>query len=196
MHRERLLKLCHLDATDLGPANAEHIWGTLLHSFADVFDEDGTLPPMAGQAMKLYLKPDATPFAITAPRQVPIPIMAKVKELLDTLERQQVITKQTAPTDWVHPMVVVQKKSGAVRVCVDYTKLNVFLRRPVYPAPSPAEVARQVVPDAAFFSTLDARLGYFQVPLEPKSQELTTFLTPWGHYRYRRSPHGHQSRWR
>lgn len=58
------------------------------------------------------------------PRKVPIPLRPKVKEELDRMEKMEVISKVEAPTPWCAGMVVVPKKSGAVRICVDLKPLN------------------------------------------------------------------------
>ena len=41
-----------------------------------------------------------------------------------------------------------------------------------------------------YFTTLDAKSGYWQIPLDKESQDLTTFMTPWARYKYLRSPMG------
>jgi len=70
-------------------------------------------------AYHIYLKDDAAPFALTAPRRVAIPLMPKVKSELECMERMGVITRVNVPTDWCAGMVVVPKPDGRIRICVD-----------------------------------------------------------------------------
>lgn len=83
----------------------------------------------------IKLKPEAVPFSLHAPRRVPLPLMGKVKEEIDRMEKMGVITKIEEPTAWCAGMVVVPKKAGTVSICVDFTRMNesVFQRK-VYPA--------------------------------------------------------------
>ena len=62
---------------------------------------------------------------------------------------------------------------------VDLTKLNRQVQRPVHPARTPKEAIADIS-QARLFTTLDARHGYWQVPLAESSRPLTTFITPWG----------------
>ncbi|CAB3990219.1 Hypothetical predicted protein [Paramuricea clavata] len=66
---------------------------------------------------------EATPFAITVPRQVPIPLQKETERELQRMERNGVISRVEDPTEWCAPMVVTPKSNGKVRVCVDLTKL-------------------------------------------------------------------------
>ena len=72
------------------------------------------------------------PYALFVPRNVPIPLRPKVKKELDQMEKLGVITKVTQPTPWCAGMVVVQKKSGSVRICVDLKPLKEGVLRETY----------------------------------------------------------------
>ena len=73
---------------------------------------------------------------------------------------------------------------------MDLTKLNKYAKRPTHPGPSPQEVVSDVPPNQKFVTTLDAIKGYWQIPLAKESQPLTTFITPWGRYKFLRAPIG------
>ena len=90
-------------------------------------------------------------------------------------------------------MVVVQKKDGGLRICIDYSKdLNKALKREYYQLPTIEEITARM-PGARFFSTMDARSGYWPIPLDEESSKLTTFNTPFGRFRFTRMPFGIRS---
>ena len=88
--------------------------------FPKVFSGLGTL----GEEYTIRLKEDARPHALHTPRNVPLPLRDKVHEELDRMEEMGVISKVNKPTPWCAGMVIVPKKSGAVRICVDVKALN------------------------------------------------------------------------
>ena len=86
-------------------------------------------------------------------------------------------------------MVVVPKEGGQVRICVDLTHLNKSVERELFPMPSvDSTLAR--LNGAKVFSKLDAKSGFWQIPLSHASQLLTTFITPHGRYCFTRLPFG------
>ena len=86
-------------------------------------------------------------------------------------------------------MVVVPKKSGAVRICVDLKPLNANVLREVHPLPTVDETLAQLT-GAKVFSKLDANSGFWQIPLTSSSKLLTTFLTHNGRYCFKKLPFG------
>ena len=72
----------------------------------------------------IHLKEDAEPYSLFAPRNVAIPLREKVRKELQRMEALGVISKVTQPTMWCAGMVVVQKRSGDIRICVDLKPLN------------------------------------------------------------------------
>jgi len=76
-------------------------------------------------------------------------------------------------------------------MCVDLSHLNWFVRREQYQSSTPAQaVADIAATKAKFFTVLDALKGYHQCPLDPESQLLTTFITPFGRFKYLQAPYG------
>ena len=134
----------------------------------------------------IKLTDDAKPFALTTPRRVAAPLLPKVKAELD---RMRVISKVTTPTDWCAGMVVVPKPSGAVRICVDLTKLNQSMKREHHILPSVEQVLAQIG-NAKVFSKLDANSGFWQIELAEESKLLTTFITPYGRFCSNHLPFG------
>ena len=168
-----------------------HTRKELLEEFNDVFNTSDELKTMTGEPMKIHLKENVETFAISTTLSIPFAWRDEVKENLDRMTRQGIVKPLgDSPTRWCHPLVVVPKSNGAVRLCVDLTKLNTFVRRPIHPMKTPKEAVSNIKPESKYFSTLDATQGYWQIALSQESQELTTFLTPWGRYLFLRSPMG------
>jgi transposase InsO family protein len=115
--------------------------------------------------------------------------MNKVKEELQRLEKNGVIQPVTEPSEWCAPMVPIVKKNGKVRITVDYKKLNVSVKRQQYMLPNLEDIAPKLA-GAIVFSSLDAASGYYQIPLDPSSSMMTTFMTPFGRFRFERIPMG------
>lgn len=142
-----------------------------------------------GEEYDIKLKGDTTPHALYAPRSIPIPLQNQVKEELERMQKLGVIRKVSEPTPWCSGMVVVPKKSGKVRICVDLKPLNQNVLREVHPIPKVDDILAQLS-GAKIFSKLDANSGFWQIPLTEKSKLLTTFITPWGRYCFNKLPFG------
>uniref|UniRef100_A0A0A9W9U6 RNA-directed DNA polymerase n=3 Tax=Lygus hesperus TaxID=30085 RepID=A0A0A9W9U6_LYGHE len=138
---------------------------------------------------KIELTANAKPYAITAPRRISIPLRDATKMELDRMVQRGVIEKVDKATDWCAPVVIVPKKSGAVRICVDLSELNRNVKRQVHPLPK-VDYELGLLSGAKFFTKLDANNGFWQVELEEESRDLTTFLTPFGRFRFLRLPFG------
>ena len=121
---------------------------TIQEQFAEVFEGLGTL----GEEYKIQLKENATPYSLFTPRNVPLPLRDKVQEELERMETMGVISKVDEPTPWCAGMVVVPKKSGAVRICVDLKPLNESVLREVHPIPKVDETLGKLA-GASFLQT-------------------------------------------
>lgn len=157
---------------------------TIEQPFGELDDRPVQCPPV-----KIILKEDAQPYSLSTARRVPIPLLDKVKEELARMERCGVIEAIDDPTDWCAGMVTVMKKSGAVRICTDFKKLNLAVKRERYVIPTLEDLLRKL-DGSAVFSKLDATSGFWQLPLDPATAQLTTFITPFGRYFYHRLPFG------
>ena len=138
---------------------------------------------------KIEQKADAKPFHLATPRRLPLPLKDKVEEELKSLQEQGIIRPVTKPTDWCAPIVAVTKPNGKVRICCDFSKLNESVKRENFPLPTTDQLLAQI-DGAKVFSKLDCHKGFHQIPLHPDSQELTTFITPFGRFCYERLPFG------
>ncbi|GJV31713.1 reverse transcriptase domain-containing protein [Tanacetum coccineum] len=108
---------------------------------------------------------------------------------------------------WVSPVHCVPKKGGMTvvkndendliptrlvtgwRVCIDYRKLNEATRKDHFPLPFMDQMLERLA-RKQFYYFLDGFSGYFQIPIDPKDQEKTTFICPYGTFAYRRMPFG------
>ena len=75
------------------------------------------------------------------------------------MEADDIIAKVAEPTPWVSSMVVVRKKNGDVRICIDPRDLNKAVKRCYYPMPTIEEIVARL-PGAKIFSVLDAKSGF------------------------------------
>ncbi|UYV62041.1 K02A2.6-like, partial [Cordylochernes scorpioides] len=180
-------KLCKPDIQLLGPRQVKlHVIG----KFTALIEKDGRRLGTLQGSYTIKLKDESQPHAIYTPRRIPIPLLNKTKEQLDQMVEKGVIEKVEQPTDWCAPMVIVPKpSSNDLRICVDLTALNKFVKREHYPIPS-VEYTLAQMGGAKLFSKLDANSGFWQIPLSEESSSLTTFLTPFGRYRFKRLPFG------
>ena len=155
--------------------------------YSDVFTGLGCL----SRPYHMEIDPNADP-VIHPPRKVPHPVRNQLAKTLDDMVKQGVLEKVDGPSDWVNSIVVVQKKDGSLRICIDPKDLNKALKREHYQLPTIEEIAARM-PGARYFSTLDARSGYWQIPIDEESAKLTTFNTPFGRFHFTRMPFGIRS---
>ncbi|KZS08011.1 Uncharacterized protein APZ42_028400 [Daphnia magna] len=90
---------------------------------------------------------------------------------------------------WAAPVVLVKKKSGDYKFCVDYRRLNAITKRDVYPLPRMDDVFDRIA-GAKFFSSIDLMSGYWQVPVAEADTSKTAFVIPDGLYEFIRLPFG------
>ncbi|XP_054267309.1 uncharacterized protein K02A2.6-like [Macrosteles quadrilineatus] len=157
-----------------------------IKNFPDLFSGLGK---MKG-SYKIELKNDAKPYAISVPRRIPVPLWEKTKKEIENMVNMDVITPVDHATSWCAPMVVVPKKDRTqVRICVDLTMLNKNVFRQTHSIWG-IDYTMARIKDAKVFSKLDANHGFWQIALAEESQDLTTFLTPWGRYKFKVLPFG------
>ncbi|MCO5577550.1 hypothetical protein L7F22_031381 [Adiantum nelumboides] len=111
-----------------------------------------------------------------------------IKEKIDKLKEAEFIY-EIEHTDWVSPIVVVPKKNGKLRVCVNLKKVNAATIRDNYPLPITDHVIERVAGREAY-SFLDGFSRYNQLAIKPKDQHKTAFATEWGIFAYRVKPFG------
>ena len=152
------------------------------------------LPSMQGPPISLHVADGSKPSRATTPSTIPLYWQEKVKQDLDRDVKLGVVEEipygETA--DWVSRMVICRKHDGGPRRCVDYTPLNKCCKRETHPSKSPFHLAKSV-PPGSIKTVLDAWNGFHSIPIREEDRHYTTFITPWGLYRYKRAPQGYLS---
>ena len=159
----------------------------ILQKHSKVFDGLGKL-----KDTKISLSIDVNKAPKVQPqRRIPYHVRQKVKTALKELEEQDIIEKvpDNEGTPWVSPIVVVPKKDGGVRICVDMRLANEAIQRTRHPIPTVDDV-RFELNGAKFFTKLDLSQAYHQLELDEASRSITTFSTHLGLYRYKRLNYG------
>ena len=158
----------------------------LLEEFADVFQKPTNLPPPRAYDHSIPLFPDAVPFNSRPYRYSPMhkdEIERQIKELLTA----GLITHSSSP--FASPVLLVQKKDGSWRFCVDYRKLNDLTIKNRFPLPIIEEILDELF-GSQFFSKLDMTSGYHQIRMLPADEYKTAFKTHHGHFQFRVMPFG------
>lgn len=120
-------------------------------------------------------------------RRIPTSEYEVVKEHINQLLGAQVIRESCSP--FASPIVLVKKKDGSLRLCVDYRQLNSRTRKDAFPLPR-IEESLDALTGARWFSTLDLASGYNQVPVAEADRSKTAFCTPFGLFEWNRIPFG------
>nr|GEU96283.1 reverse transcriptase domain-containing protein [Tanacetum cinerariifolium] len=154
---------------------------------------------------KILLEEDFTP-AVQHQRRVNPKIYDVIKEEVIKLLDVGLIYP-TSDSPWVSPVHCVPKKGGFTvvenkeneliplrlvtgwRVCIDYRKLNEATQKDHFPLPFMDQMLERLVGNQ-YYCFLDGFFGYFQIPIDPKDQEKTTFTCPYMTFAYRRIPFG------
>lgn len=159
-----------------------------LEEFADVFSkkESNDLPPHRDYDHKIEVVPGhqltTSPLYSLTMEQ----LEAMKKYLIDCLQRG-LIEPSAAP--FASPVLFVRKADGSWRFCVDYRKLNAGTVKNRYPLPLIDETLRQLG-KAKIYTKLDIRQAFHRIRMDPASEELTTFRTRYGQFKYRVMPFG------
>ena len=120
-------------------------------------------------------------------RRVPFALRQAVDEMVEKMLSQGVVEPSHSP--WSSPVVIVEKKDGSRRFCVDYRQLNSVTKMDVFPLPRIDDTLDSLA-QSRYFTALDLASGYWQVRMHPASQEKTAFATPSGLYEFRVMPFG------
>jgi len=158
----------------------------LLLQYADIFQAPTKLPPHRAYDHAIPLYPDAVPVNARPYHYSPqhkTEIENQVKQLLEA----GLITHSHSP--FASPVLLVKKKDGQWRFCVDYRKLNALTVKNRFPMPIVEEILDELA-GSKLFTKLDMRSGYHQIRMLPQDEDKTAFKTHQGHYQFRVMPFG------
>lgn len=182
----------HSAATEAPPVDHGFVgsdaaaFAQLLRTFAAVFGEvrPMTTAPATTHRIELTAK---TPIALPPHRHSPETKRAILRQV-DEMLRNGIIEPTTSP--YSSPVVMVKKKDGTQRFCVDFRRVNAVTITMPTVLPTISETLRDLG-TAKVFSTIDLKSGYWQVPVDPTSRPITAFTTPDGAaYQFRVMPFG------
>ena len=110
-----------------------------------------------------------------------------IKDQVQDMLKKNVIKHSMSA--WASPIVLVDKKDGSIRFCVDYRKLNSITTKDSYPLPR-IDDSLAALSGNQFFSGLDLNAGYWQIPMSEKDKDKTAFLTDDGLFEFNVMPFG------
>ena len=158
----------------------------LIEEYQDVFSKEGN-PISSTSLVEHEIHTTGPPIRLPFRRQNPIVRdieQQQVKEML----RDEVIRPSTSP--WASPVVMVKKKDGSMRFCVDFRKMNDATIKDAHPLPR-IDDTLESLHGAQYFTTLDLKSGYWQVPIKEEDKEKTAFRTSSGQlYEFNQLPFG------
>nr|KYP49089.1 Transposon Ty3-I Gag-Pol polyprotein [Cajanus cajan] len=159
----------------------------LVKEFPEVFPKDvSSLPPKREIEFSIDLIPGTSPISIAPYRMSPTELV-ELKKQIEELQEKQFIRPSVSP--WGAPVLLVKKKDGSMRLCVDYRQLNKVTIKNKYPLPRIDDLMDQLV-GACVFSKIDLRSGYHQIRVRAEDVPKTAFRTRYGHYEYLVMPFG------
>ena len=158
----------------------------LLDEYQDVFSREGQ-PISSTSLVEHEIHTTGPPVRLPFRRQNPVIRdieQQQVKEML----RDEVIRPSTSP--WASQVVMVKKKGGTMRFCVDFRKMNDATIKDAHPLPR-IDDTLESLHGAQYFTTLDLKSGYWQVPIKEEDKEKTAFRTSSGQlYEFNQLPFG------
>lgn len=177
-----------IEALDLGalPSEAQSAARGLLRKYSGVFsthESDLGCTDLISHEIPLL---DDTPVRQRY-RRIPPSEYEVAKAHINQLLEAEIISESSSP--YASPIVLVKKKDGSLRMCVDYRRLNAKTRRDAFPLPR-IEESLDSLAGACWFSAMDLASGYNQVPVAEKDRAKTAFCTPFGLFEWNRMPFG------
>jgi len=108
------------------------------------------------------------------PRRVPFHLREETDKEIQSMIEKGVIEPSNSP--WASPVVLVRKRDGSLRYCIDYRKVNEVTKKDSFPLPN-IDDALNSLKGAQYFSSLDLCSGYWQVELTDRAKEISAFTT-------------------
>ena len=181
----RLMKELELPTDQLSTPEMAELTA-LLTEFSDVFALDDSELGCTDLVKHVMDTGNHAPIK-QQPYRTPIVRRKNMAAMIRAMEEQGVVKPSSSP--WASPVVLVPKKDGSVRFCVDYRRLNAITRKDVYPLPRIDDIL-DALAEARYFSTLDLASGYWQIQLDEDARSKSAFTTYSGLYEFTRMPFG------
>ena len=169
----------------LNQQQKHHLFNLLL-GYADVFALSDDHMGRTKQLKHKINTGDHQPIRQQA-RRIPPCKREEVHQLLQDMLVRKVIQPSTSP--WASPVVLVKKKDGSTRFCIDYRKINAITHKDAYPLPR-IDDTLDTLSGAQWFSTVDLLSGYWQVEVAEEDKPKTAFATREGLYEFNVMPFG------
>jgi predicted aspartyl protease len=166
--------------TDL-TAEQRRVMEDLIHRNADVFSKDEFDIGRSSLVQHRIDTGDNRPFRQPLRRQA-IAHLDIIDAHVDQMLRQDIIEPAASP--WASNVVLVRKKDGSLRFCIDYRRLNDLTYKDSYPLPR-TDSCLDSLSGATYFSTLDLRSGYWQTAMDARDADKTAFVTRRGSFRFK-----------
>jgi putative transposase len=156
--------------------------------FSDVVTNESPqrLPEFKSVTHRIHLIPGAKPTA-RPPYRMSQYETEELKKQIEELLQHGFIQMSSSP--FAAPVLFVKKKDKALRLCVDFRLLNLNTIKNAFPLPVIEDLFMKIG-NTKVFSKLDLMSGYFQIRVDPKDEEKTGFVTPFGHYHWKVMPFG------
>ena len=156
------------------------------NTFPNLFIEKGEELPPVGDIIFTVDVGNAAPIRMR-PYRIPLAKKEIIDKEIDKLLAGNIITPSTSP--WVSPILLIPKKDGTIRVCVDYRRVNSVTKKDAHPIPHIQDIFDGMV-GSRVFSVLDLKSAYWQVPVHEDAKEITAFVSHRGLYQFNRMPMG------